>query len=87
MFTYAAQPRLLYYGEPTTQDKLNEAVVARVITHELGHAIGLGHLDLEKVEYKESIMIGGKSGGYATSYLPKLTSDDLNLLKDFCGTN
>jgi len=87
LFTYAAQPRLLYYGEPTTQDKLNEAVVARVITHELGHAIGLGHLDLEKVEYKESIMIGGKSGGYATSYLPKLTSDDLNLLKDFCGTN
>lgn len=84
LFTYAAQPSLLYYGEPVSQDKLNEAEIARVIAHELGHAIGLDHLDLEKVEHKESIMVGGKSGGYATSYLPKLTEDDLKFLRDFC---
>lgn len=84
LFTYAAQPYLLYYGEPTTQDKLTEAEVARVITHELGHALGLGHLDLEEVEHKESVMIGGETGGYATSYLPKLTEDDISLLKEFC---
>lgn len=87
LFTYATQPSLLYYGEPATQDKLNEAVIAKVIAHEFGHALGLDHLDLDKVEHKESIMIGGKSGGYATSYLPKLTNDDLKFLKDFCGTN
>jgi predicted Zn-dependent protease len=52
----------------------NENKLIRVLTHELGHSIGLDH-----VENSKAIMYKLNSGTNE-----KLTADDIKILKDLC---
>lgn len=83
LFTYAGSSDNSYMGPSASADKLREYLLKKNILKQFGHMLGSPSLNQSSASAKDSIMIG--KGWVMTSYEPKLTSDDINHLKKFCG--
>jgi hypothetical protein len=83
LFTFIDVGSFSNYGGPADKDTFEESLIRRTVLKQLGHAIGLDSLPYEQASKKDSVMIGG--GKWAmTSYMPKLSSDDISFAKSFC---
>ena len=78
LFSYHTQADLSHFEDEINKDKLNEALIKRTVMHELGHVLGLGHVDSPDT----AIMIGWN--WTISSYNPMLLKEDIDYAKHFC---
>lgn len=78
LFSYTAQPQQIYKGGLGPKSLYDKNLITQILMHEFGHALGfLNHLD-----NPEAML--AKNSPIVSSYQPKLTTDDVNILKNWC---
>lgn len=80
IFEYSQRSSTTNYGGVMTDEQMDDYIIVAVIIHELGHAIGMSHLEQESA-------IMHKSANFPSTEPPKLTDFDKDALRNWCSGN